>query len=154
MKNIYIKETPNGDTRSLKVLDKHLVLQDTLYHIKAVKDVMNEVTEKLKRDVKLHDITKLSNYDEFFEALSTGKVGEEFYKLDWWKLHLTERHHLNHSVPEDVNLLDVLEMLVDCVCAGMARTGTVFPIKLPNGLLQKAVNNTVEMLKESIIVEE
>ncbi len=57
-----------------------------------------------------------------------------------------ERHHLDDRVPDDVNLLDVIEMVVDCVVAGMARTGEVYPIELSNDILQKALNNTKELL--------
>jgi hypothetical protein len=57
-----------------------------------------------------------------------------------------ERHHLDDRVPDDVNLLDVIEMVVDCVVAGMARTGEVYPIELSNDILQKALKNTKELL--------
>lgn len=40
MKKVYIKYTPNGDTRSMQKLDKTLVYQDTLGHIKGVKDTI------------------------------------------------------------------------------------------------------------------
>ncbi len=65
----------------------------------------------------------------------------------------TERHHLKKFVPDDVNIIDLLEMLIDCVCAGMARTGDVYPMELPNDLLQKVVANTVDYLKSIIKVE-
>ena len=55
--------------------------------------------------------------------------------------------------PSDVNLIDVIEMLIDCVCAGKARTGVVYPINISSEILQKAVKNTVEVLKENVVVE-
>jgi hypothetical protein len=153
MNKVYISHTPNGDTRSMEKLDKTLVYQDTLGHIKGVKDVMNELANKLRYNAQRHDFTKLSHFDGFYEALASRKVAPEFYELEWWKLHETaERHHLNQKVPDDVNLLDVIEMLVDCVCAGKARTGNVYPINISSETLQKAVANTVEMLKNNIIV--
>lgn len=67
-------------------------------------------------------------------------------------MHLeTERHHLFSRVPEDVNLIDVLEMIADCVCAGISRgNGEVRRIELDSKVLQMAVDNTVEMLKKEI----
>ena len=70
------------------------------------------------------------------------------------KIHKrSERHHLNDYCPDDVNLIDVIEMIIDCICAGKARTGNVYPIEIKDELLQRAIKNTIEMLKESIEVE-
>jgi len=44
-------------------------------------------------------------------------------------------------------------MLIDCTCAGMARTGDVYPMELPNELLQQVVANTMEYIKSIIKVE-
>jgi hypothetical protein len=38
--------------------------------------------------------------------------------------------------------------------AGMGRAGSVFPIKLSDDLLQRALANTVELLKSEIVVIE
>ena len=66
----------------------------------------------------------------------------------------TERHHLLKNVPDDVDLLDVLEQICDCVSAGMARSGKVFDVEIPSEILEKAVKNTVKMLIDRIEVEE
>lgn len=67
---------------------------------------------------------------------------------EWYQLHINkERHHLLSRCPEDVNLLDVLEMVVDCVCAGMARSGDVYPIEINDDILNKALSNTIELIK-------
>lgn len=47
---------------------------------------------------------------------------------------------------------DVLEMLFDCVSAGMTRSGSVYPIEISNEILQKAVSNTVDYLIKHIEV--
>ena len=60
--------------------------------------------------------------------------------------HMTERHHLNDRVPEDVNLLDVLEMVIDCTCAGLARSGNVYPITIPQEVIEQAIENTKQMI--------
>jgi len=64
------------------------------------------------------------------------------------------RHHLNYEdgVPKDVNLLDVLEYVADCVMAGMARSGSVYEVKISDELLQRAFQNTVELLKKNVVV--
>lgn len=153
MPKIIIHKTPNADTRSIKVLDKNAVLADTLTHRRDVKNVLDRVANTIIFRGLVHDKTKTEHFDEFFDAIASGKTGDDFKKLDWWKLHLTERHHLNDSVPKDVNLIDVIEMVVDGVCAGKARTGEVFPITLSNELLQTALQNTVKLIMKNTEVK-
>jgi hypothetical protein len=57
-------------------------------------------------------------------------------------------------VPSDVNLVDVIEHIVDCVMAGMARSGSVYQLSLPSDLLQAAFRNTVEQLSVAVEVED
>jgi hypothetical protein len=57
-------------------------------------------------------------------------------------------------MPKDINLVDVIEMVVDCVMAGMARSGEVYDIKVKNDVLQTALKNTVDELKKKILVKE
>lgn len=155
MKKIRIQETKKADTRALDLqkgerLKESDVKHDTELHIKAVELCGTFLCEKIKEQFKEHDHTKLGEYlPAFTEALSTGFKGKE---LDWWKIHLTERHHLNDKAPEDVNLIDVLEMICDCVSAGMARKGKVYEVTLSNETLKKAFDNTVKMIKDNIEV--
>jgi hypothetical protein len=51
-----------------------------------------------------------------------------------------------------VNLIDVLDMIVDCVMAGMARTGSVYPLEIDQDVLRRAFENTVELLKANVAV--
>jgi hypothetical protein len=44
-------------------------------------------------------------------------------------------------------------MIVDCVMAGMARSGSVYDLKLPPEVLEKAFQNTVELLKSQVVVD-
>ena len=76
----------------------------------------------------------------------------DFFDGEWSKLHYTEleRHHLSRHCPDDVNMFDVIEMICDCVAAGMARTGDVTDVEIPPEVLTKAVKNTVEVLKEQV----
>lgn len=77
-----------------------------------------------------------------------------FMDGEWAHLHYyeKERHHLKQHCPDDVNLFDVIEMLCDCVAAGMARSGDVYDVDIPAEVLTKAVANTVELLKDEIEV--
>jgi hypothetical protein len=66
------------------------------------------------------------------------------------------RHHLlqEDGVPADVNLIDVLDMIADCVMAGMARSGEVYSLNINPKVLAKAFVNTVELLKREVVVAE
>jgi hypothetical protein len=66
------------------------------------------------------------------------------------------RHHLlqDDGIPSNVNLVDVLDMIVDCVMAGMGRTGTVYPLGIKPEVLMSAFQNTVELLKSQIVVDD
>jgi hypothetical protein len=48
----------------------------------------------------------------------------------------------------------VLEHIVDCVAAGLARSGEVRPVELSDELLQKALRNTVELVQNMTELEE
>ena len=99
-----------------------------------------------------HDYDKLSEIDRFHSDFQTG-----FKETGWWENHRRmHRHHLNYKdgIPADVNLLDVLEYVSDCVMAGMARSGKVYEIVATPELLDRAFKNTVEMLKSQVVIED
>ena len=144
---IKIVKSPNADTRSAEGdVSKEELLNQTLSHILDVRNVGNMLAEKLKDQVIEHDHTKLDYIDEFYQDFVSGKQGAEFKSLPWWQKHMTERHHLNDSVPDDVNLIDVLEMVIDCTVAGLARSGDVYDITIPNDVLARAINNTKDLI--------
>ena len=58
------------------------------------------------------------------------------------------------NCPDDVNLIDVLEMIADCVCAGMARSGEIRDLEINPDILNRAVHNTAKLIKDMIVVEE
>ena len=71
----------------------------------------------------------------------------------WYPMHVTtERHHLLSYCPDDVNIIDVLEMIVDCTLAGLTRSGTIRPVELNDEILKKAVDNTVQLIKNMVEV--
>ncbi len=79
-----------------------------------------------------------------------------FAQTGWWDRHRRiNRHHLGEQdgVPGDVNLVDVLDFIADCVMAGMGRSGSVYPLHLSPELLEQAFQNTVAMLKDQVVVE-
>lgn len=68
-----------------------------------------------------------------------------------------ERHHITgqHGKKDDVDLVDVIQFLVDCVMAGLGRSGKYDPPEFPEGLLQKAFRNTEKkLLKKIEVVDE
>ena len=83
-----------------------------------------------------------------------------FKTTAWWDNHRNiSRHHLNmpDGVPVDVDLVDVIEHIVDCVMAGAARsdkgTAGIYEIKIAPDVLTRAVANTVDKLKVMVTVE-
>lgn len=149
---INVKKAANADSRSAdNEFSPKTLLKDTKSHITDVTRGMDFIAEELMARGPKHDNTKIKNIDNFYEALKSGKVKESF----WYNMHITEeRHHLKSKAPEDVNLIDVIEHIVDCTMAGMTRSGTVYDVDLPGELLEKAVANTVELLKNNINVIE
>ena len=153
MKDIIINKSQNADTRSAKKgTTRGELLTDTISHINDVQSVGFWFADKLKEQVTEHDHTKVEYIDEFYkdfnEKLTDGT--KDFKSMEWFKnRHMTERHHLNDRVPDDVNLLDVLEMVIDCTCAGLSRSGDVYPITIPQDVLEKAIENTKNLIIEN-----
>ena len=102
-----------------------------------------------------HDWTK-KKYEKMFynNFLATMNFGTDFVSGEWYQLHVnTERHHLLSRCPEDVNLLDVIEMIVDCICAGKTRSGEVRDLEISTDILEKALKNTVKLVDDMTVVE-
>lgn len=154
---ITIKKNPNGDTRTApKDVSFEQFQEANDSHKHDVSAVMGDLAMKLCDVADMHDFTKKSQERMFYrDFLSSMNEGTDFTDSEWYKLHVkAERHHLHSHCPEDVNLIDVLEMLVDCVCAGMARSGEVREIFVDDDILRSAVSNTVELIKSMIVVQE
>lgn len=155
-KPIVIQETKNCDSRIIREgakPTKAVAKAETEKHIAAVNACAKFLAELLLKQAEQHDHTKLDYFDEFYDALCTGYTGEQFKELEWWEKHLTERHHLKDRCPKDVTLIDVLEMICDCVSAGLARSGEVYDLSLDDEILQQAFNNTAKMLIDNIEVK-
>lgn len=151
---IIIKKSKTADTRSCDFtkVDKETLLRSSYQHIGDVSHGMKFLEYLLHKQAKEHDADKITDIDSFHSDFIGG-----FASTTWWDNHRkVNRHHLlsDDGVPSDVNLIDVLEMIVDCVMAGMGRTGTVYPHEIKPEVLMAAFNNTVELLKNEVVVED
>lgn len=135
--------------------NKEELLNDTLFHIHDVGKVLNQLSNQLSENGYCHDWSKLKYFDDFAQDCLERLDTPDFKSRNWYHTHTTnERHHLNTSCPEDVNLLDVLEMIVDCITAGKSRTGEVDMrfLVLQDGVLEKAYWNTVDLVDKMVEV--
>lgn len=155
---IQIKQHTEGDSRVAKVLPTVRAFDAAnIDHREDVKNLIEQFAVMLKEWTQNHDWTKRDEpYRSMFyrDLCATFEGRINFMDGEWAHLHYyeKERHHLKQHCPDDVNLFDVIEMLCDCVCAGMARSGDVYDVDIPAEVLTKAVANTVELLKDEIEV--
>lgn len=159
MQIVKMKRNCLGDTRTATHMPTREEFRDANWSHKD--DVLNLsiafATELCSR-VGNHDWTKVqAPYDEMFYKLMRSTIEDGAYFMDgeWARLHydVLERHHLSKHCPNDVTLFDVLEMIFDCVSAGMTRSGSVYPIEISNEIFQKALTNTVKYLTQHIEIE-
>ena len=154
---VKIFKNPNGDTRTAP---KNVTFEEFQeandMHIDDVKQVMYELSQIVDHRGENHDCTKKSQERMFYrDFVNTQENGDDFTKSEWYSLHTkAERHHLLSWCPEDVNLIDVLEMIVDCTCAGLARSGEVRDLEINAKILEKAVNNTTQLIKSMVKITE
>lgn len=151
---IKIKKSQTADTRNCdwSKVTKYELIKATEQHQEDVIKGLYFLMSKLSRAAFVHDVTKIVLIDEFYKDFQSG-----FETKDWWEKHQqSERHHFNNEkyIQEDVNLIDILEQIVDGVMAAMARSGQYKQEKLPDGLLEKAYNNTVKLLLDNVEVEQ
>lgn len=150
---LYIKKSETADTRTCDVskVSKETLIQSSCSHRRDVAKGLEFFINLLKEAARDHDIDKLKDIDTFYNDFKT-----KFEKHEWWDRHkLINRHHISdkEGIPSDIDLVDVLEYITDCVMAGLARSGKVYELKIDSELLQKAFNNTVELLKSSVNVD-
>lgn len=150
---ITIQKSQTADTRTCDFANvtKECLYESSVQHRGDVKKGMEFFKQRLDIAAMAHDHDKLSDIDGFHRDFLTG-----FKQTEWWDNHRkVNRHHLlqEDGVPENVNLVDVLDMIVDCVMAGMGRSGSVYPLNISPDVLMAAFQNTVELLEGQIIVE-
>jgi len=151
---IEIRKSATADSRTCDVsqVSKETLLASSRQHIGDVVKAMAFFSGKLIQAAGEHDYDKLTAIDWFFSDFRT-----KFKEHGWWDNHRKiHRHHLGQDdgVPEDVNLLDVLEYIADCVMAGMARAGDIYPLEMSDELIQRAFRNTVALMKSQVVVVE
>ena len=151
---ITIEKSEIADSRTCdwSKVSKEQLLSSSKQHISDVGQCINFFKVMLNKASKNHDFDKVSDIDGFYSNFKTG-----FKERKWLDNHTkVNRHHIMNPdgvVPEDVNLIDVLEAVADCVIAGMARTGSVYDLEIEKEVLDKAFKNTVELLKKHIKVK-
>lgn len=150
---IEIRKSSVADTRTCdpKTVTKKALTAASARHINDVGKGLAFFAGKLTEAASIHDYDKLASMDWFHQDFTTDILRPGGWLENHYRIH---RHHLDKvtGVPADVNLIDVLEHIVDCVMAGLARSGSVFPVQLNDSLLQQAVTNTVELLKSQVQV--
>jgi hypothetical protein len=149
---IQIGKSATADTRTCDFanVSKETLLKSSHQHIGDVRRGLELFAGKILDAMHDHDHDKISDIDGFHRDFVTG-----FQQTTWWDKHRKiNRHHLLEAdgVPENVNLIDVLDMIADCVMAGMARSGSVYPLDISPEVLRRAFQNTVELLKENVEV--
>jgi hypothetical protein len=149
---IEIKQSKAADTRTCDFANtsRETLLASSIQHIGDVHRALGFFGGLLVEAAGRHDFDKLSDIDGFHRDFVTG-----FKQTGWWDAHRgLNRHHLLQSdgVRDDVNLIDVLDFIADCVMAGMARSGSVYDLKLSPELLELAFQNTVSLLKAQVVV--
>lgn len=149
---ITIQPSPTADTRSCdwSKVSKEELCDSSVSHREDVRQGFAFFERMMVRQAELHDHDKLSNIDGFHADFKTG-----FEQTEWWDVHRKiNRHHLlqEDGVPEDVNLVDIFDLIIDCTMAGMARSGEIYPITVSDEILKRAFENTCALLKEHIVV--
>lgn len=103
-----------------------------------------------------HDFTKKNFEKEFYnDFVATMNEGADFVNGRWYQNHIyDERHHPLSYCHDDINLIDIIEMVVDCTVAGLARSGEVRPIEVNAEILNKSVANTTKLIQRMVVVTE
>lgn len=152
---IKIKNSKNASNATSEPnISRKKLLKATFSHQSDVMQGCKFIADKIIESGQKHDMTKITHIDEFYNDFISLPEEGDFKSGVWWEIHQTkERHHLQDRVPEDVNLIDVIECIVDGCMAGMARNGGCYEIELDPEVLKKAVHNTQQLILSQIVVE-
>jgi hypothetical protein len=149
---IKIHPSPTADTRTCdwSKVTRETLLASSEQHIRDIRAGLAFFAEKLAEAGVRHDHDKITAIDHFHADFRSG-----FAQTGWWDNHRkVNRHHLTEAdgIPADVNLVDVLDFITDCVMAGMARSGSVRPLTIDPAVLQRAFENTAALLCANVEV--
>lgn len=157
-KVIDVAENNLGDTRTAKrkpSFDEFRAANGS--HMTDVEDVMLEIAKLIRKAGLEHDYTKKFYEPEFYADFCKVLDGstEKFTDMEWYQTHIREeRHHINSRCPDDVDLIDIIEYIVDCCCAGKTRSGYISPIVIDPEILKRAVENTVKLIDNNTRIVE
>lgn len=152
---IVIRESQTADRRTCdpSTVSRQTLMEASQQHIDDVMQGMMFFAGLIGQSAGRHDTDKLTDIEgfhaNFLEKFTPGH-------RDWLDRHYQKnRHHLDQptGVPEDVNLIDVLDYITDQVMAGKARSGSVRPIGISHDVLHRAFLNTVKLLADVVVVE-
>lgn len=149
---IEIHSSKTADTRTCDVskVSRAQLYESSAQHIEDVRRGLAFWEKKLQEAAERHDYDKLTDIAGFHADFVT-----KFEQQGWWTRHRKlNRHHLlqDDGVPLDVNLVDVLDFITDCVMAGMGRSGSVYALDIKPEVLMAAFQNSVELLKSRVAV--
>ena len=156
----YVRKNGLGDTRTADRLPTFEEFRAAnQQHQRDVEHVLNGIADLISRIGRQHDSTKTKYDGEFYRdfCIAFTHPDEDFTEMPWYQGHIAaERHHINDNCPDDVDLIDILEHIADCVCAGKARNedGEVYPIKINADILLKAVENTQKLIEDAIDIRD
>lgn len=157
MCKIIIHKNPNGDTRTARGnVDFETFARANDMHRQDVANIMNMLSERICKEGQDHDFTKKTHEEKFYKDFTESRKNDtNFTESEWYQMHIVrERHHLNSKCPEDVNLIDVLEMISDCIAAGLARSGEYRDTELSPEILLNAVRNTEKLILNNVELKE
>lgn len=163
MHKTVIKKNPYGDTRTAPSdYDFEKFQKANHKHRHDVYMLMHELGVDIMNAGERHDITKVTREQDFWRDFCNKMENPdlEFTDMPWYKMHVAaERHHLSNNVPDDVDLIDVIEMICDVVAASLARSGqepimSFHCIFENTDLLNRAAENTALKVIASCEVEE
>jgi len=154
---IHIKRSETADSRTCdyKNVSEETLMSSTEHHLVDVYSAMIFFAKELIDQAGTHDWDKVTEFKGFYEAFRSGFPVNGAQPNMWLGNHyIVNRHHLlnEEGVPEDVNLIDIMEFIADWVMAGMGRSGSVRPVELPPELLAKAFQNTIKLLEKQVQV--
>jgi len=101
---------------------KQIIIEETNEHKEDISFVTKRVVEKLLERAEKHDHTKYENPELLALALNERQNGNKAPMKEWIKYHSQEDHHMEHFTnPNEMNLLQALEICIDGACATYRR---------------------------------
>lgn len=149
---IHIEKSPTADSRTCDYskVTKEQLWDASKMHVGDIRKGFEFFIEKMRAQAELHDLSKFTHIDDFHRNFVTG-----FKERDWWDYHQSvERHHFADPkyIPDDINLIDILDQIIDGVMAGMARSGVYREEPMSPELLHTAYRNTIKLLLSNVEV--